>query len=113
MSAQFLIVLFMVFGGIPALSTIVRDRAVFYRQRDAHVLTASAFVWGNALVQVPLSCIEVLVFTLISYFMVGFSTGARERSDKSCVLQHRCARVQGWSRTLLHACRRCIHTRML
>ena len=87
----------MVFGGIPALSTIVRDRAVFYRQRDAHVLTASAFVWGNALVQVPLSCIEVLVFTLISYFMVGFSTGVcisktgawkKTRKRVQCVCMH-------------------------
>lgn len=76
MSAFFLMTMFMAFGGMPQLAVVLQNRVVWFKQRDMNMYNATAYAWSAALVQLPLSVIESFIFTVIVYFMIGFSTGA-------------------------------------
>jgi ABC-type multidrug transport system permease subunit len=76
MSAMFMIVLFFSFGGMPQLAMALQNRTIWFKHRDCNMYTALSYVWSMSIVQLPLSCMEALVFSSIAYFMIGFSTGA-------------------------------------
>lgn len=76
LSAIFMIVMFLGFGGLPQLAVALQNRSVWFKHREAHEYTASAYAWSMSLVQMPMSLVEALVFSSIIYFMVGFTTGA-------------------------------------
>lgn len=76
MSAAFLSVMFMAFGGMPQLAVTLQNRVVWFKHRDMNMYNATSFAWSGALVQLPLSIVEALVFLILVYFMIGFTTGA-------------------------------------
>ena len=48
----FFYVLFITLSGTPQLAVMLRNRATFFKQRDAGLYTATAYAWSAALVQV-------------------------------------------------------------
>lgn len=76
MAALFLMTLFQFFGGMPQLAVTLENRSVWFKQRAVNMYTATAYSWAGGLVQVPISMLEVAIFLVIVYFMVGFSTGS-------------------------------------
>ena len=90
---------------------MVQNRTVWFKHRDMNLYTATAFAWSSAIVQLPLSIIETLLFAILYYFMIGFSTGATLSSDLSLKLRSRvelqlfldCACPRWWS-ACAHAC---------
>lgn len=74
--AMFLMVLFMTFGGMPQLAVSIQNRSVWFKQRDSNMYTALSYAWSQALVQLPLSVLENVIFLVIVYFMIGLTTGA-------------------------------------
>jgi hypothetical protein len=87
MSAMFMIVLFFSFGGMPQLAMALQNRTIWFKHRDCNMYTALSYVWSMSIVQLPLSCMEALVFSSIAYFMIGFSTGALSVYPASCTTQ--------------------------
>ena len=79
MSAAFLMVMFMAFGGMPQLAVTLQNRVVWFKHRDMNMYNATSFAWSSALVQLPLSLAEAFIFIILVYFMVGFTTGAHSR----------------------------------
>jgi ABC-2 type transporter len=73
MSACFLAVMFMAFGGMPQLAVTLQNREVWFKQREASFYTASSYAWSAALVQLPLSVVECFIFTVLFYFMIGLT----------------------------------------
>ena len=71
-SAMYFICLFQLFGGLPQLAVMVQNRTVWFKHRDMNLYTATAFAWSSAIVQLPLSIIEALLFAILYYFMIGF-----------------------------------------
>ena len=79
-----MIVLFFAFGGMPQLVIAIQNRAVWFKQRDSNLYTASAYAWSMSLVQLPLSVMEASIFSSIAYFMIGFSTGVAHACTPMC-----------------------------
>jgi ABC-type multidrug transport system permease subunit len=70
-------VLFTAFGGMPQLAVMMQNRSIWFKHRASNLYNASAYAWATALVQLPLSVVESALFCIITYFMIGFSLGAR------------------------------------
>ncbi|KAH7832973.1 hypothetical protein Vadar_001925 [Vaccinium darrowii] len=66
-----LIVLFL--DGFPELSMTVGRLAVFYKQRDLHFYPAWSYVIPSTIVKVPLSLLEALIWTSLTYYVIGYS----------------------------------------
>ena len=57
-------------------SGIIEDRIVYYKQADANFYSAWPFVFGRTISQIPQNIMDVLMFGVILYYMVGL--GGRE-----------------------------------
>eukprot|EP00899_Mesostigma_viride_P014234 jgi/Mesvir1/22811/Mv14223-RA.1 len=73
-SSLFSSAMMMILGGAPQIARIFSYRDVFYKQRNYCFLSPSTYAAAITLCQIPLSLAESLLFTLIFYFVVGFST---------------------------------------
>ena len=69
MSAMFLAVMFGAFGGMPQLAVTLQNRSVWFKHRAMNLHTATSYAWASALVQMPLSILESLLFLIAFYFM--------------------------------------------
>ncbi|CAM9753538.1 unnamed protein product [Chrysoparadoxa australica] len=70
----FFSLLFLAFGGMANIPTVVQGRAVFYKQRDQGFFPTSADVIAQTVVQSSMQVFEAVLFSPIIYFMCGFST---------------------------------------
>lgn len=59
---------------------LVEDRIVFYKQADANFYSAWPFVFGRTISQIPQTIMDVLLFGIILYYMVGLA-GREEASN--------------------------------
>ena len=66
------------------LSTI----SVFYKQRNNFFFPVTSYALPTVLLRVPLSVVTGIIFTALTYFVVGFAPDAG-----------RCACLPAWSRT--------------
>ncbi|GAX82873.1 hypothetical protein CEUSTIGMA_g10299.t1 [Chlamydomonas eustigma] len=70
--ACFMSILFLAFGGFPQLPITLEMKKVFFKHRENYFIPAYAQGIAMAVVQMPVSFLEVTLFSLIIYFMVGF-----------------------------------------
>merc|ERR1719461_1235864 len=65
---------FLGFGAVPFIpDTIANERPTFYHQKASNYFKTSAWHFANWLVELPQSAVEVLIFTVITYPLVGLT----------------------------------------
>ncbi|KAI8531756.1 hypothetical protein RHMOL_Rhmol11G0160400 [Rhododendron molle] len=60
------------FDGIPEMSMTVARLAVFYKQRDLYFYPAWSYTIPSAILTVPLSLFEGLIWTSLTYYVIGY-----------------------------------------
>merc|ERR1719461_2637221 len=65
---------FLGFGAVPFIpDTIANERPTYYHQKASNYFATSAWHFANWLVELPQSAVEVLIFTVITYPLVGLT----------------------------------------
>ncbi|OVA16669.1 ABC transporter-like [Macleaya cordata] len=73
MGSLFYALLILLVDGFPELSMTVSRLAVFYKQRELCLYPAWAYAIPAAILKVPLSFLESIVWTTLTYYVIGFS----------------------------------------
>jgi len=73
LGALFYALLILIVDGLPELSLTVARLAVFYKQRELYFYPAWAFAIPSAILKVPLSMLEAVVWTSLTYYVIGYS----------------------------------------
>ncbi|XP_010529759.1 PREDICTED: ABC transporter G family member 37 isoform X2 [Tarenaya hassleriana] len=76
MSALFFAIVILLVDGFPELSMTVQRLAVFYKQKQMCFYPAWAYAIPATLLKVPLSFFESLVWTCLTYYVIGYSPEA-------------------------------------
>ncbi len=64
-------------GGIPELSMTIQRLEVFYKQKSFCFYPAWAYAIPASLLKVPISFVESLVWTSLTYYVIGYSPEAQ------------------------------------
>uniref|UniRef100_A0A7N0TPC8 ABC transporter domain-containing protein n=1 Tax=Kalanchoe fedtschenkoi TaxID=63787 RepID=A0A7N0TPC8_KALFE len=64
------------YNGLAELSITIMRLPVFYKQRDLRFCPAWAYTLPNFLLSVPISVMESIVWTAVSYFTIGYAEEA-------------------------------------
>ncbi|KAG5525525.1 hypothetical protein RHGRI_031986 [Rhododendron griersonianum] len=72
MGALFFSLTHIFFDGIPEMSMTVARLPVFYKQRDLYFYPAWSYTIPSAILTVPLSLFEALIWTSLTYFVIGY-----------------------------------------
>jgi len=73
-SMMFFGLMFMVLGHQQAIPALFEDRLLFYRERGANAYGALPYWFTLWVLNLPLSLLNVLIFSIITYNMCGFTT---------------------------------------
>ncbi|CAI9108681.1 OLC1v1008347C1 [Oldenlandia corymbosa var. corymbosa] len=73
MGALFYALTMLVTNGLPELELTVARLAVFYKHRDLSFYPAWAYAISSAILKIPLSFLESLVFTCLTYYVIGYT----------------------------------------
>ncbi|GAV73165.1 ABC_tran domain-containing protein/ABC2_membrane domain-containing protein/PDR_assoc domain-containing protein [Cephalotus follicularis] len=73
MGALFFGLIILLVDGFPELSMSVARLSVFYKQRELHFYPAWAYAIPASFLKVPLSLVESLVWTSLTYYVIGYS----------------------------------------
>lgn len=76
MGAIFFALLLLLVNGFPELQLTVSRLAVFYKQKDLSFYPAWAYVIPTCILKIPLSLLESFVWTVLTYYVIGFSPEA-------------------------------------
>lgn len=71
-SLYFALVMLLV-DGIPELSMTIQRLAVFYKQKELCFYPAWAYAIPATILKVPLSLVEALAWTCLTYYVIGYS----------------------------------------
>ncbi|MEW5311977.1 MAG: hypothetical protein WDW38_003643 [Sanguina aurantia] len=74
--ASFLCVMFMAMGAMPQLSIAIATKSVWYKFRDNNFYPAYAHAIGGTLAVIPMAMVDCALFSLVTYFMIGFYMSA-------------------------------------
>ncbi|KAB1202050.1 Pleiotropic drug resistance protein 3 [Morella rubra] len=85
MGALFYALLILLVDGIPELSMTIQRLEVFYKQKAFRFYPAWAYAVPASLLKIPLSFVESLVWTCLTYYVIGYSPEA-ERFFRHFVL---------------------------
>lgn len=73
MGALFYGLIILLVDGFPELSMTVARLPIFYKQRDLYFYPAWAYAIPSAILKIPLSVLAALVWTSLTYYVVGYS----------------------------------------
>jgi hypothetical protein len=76
MGSLFYALLLLMVNGFPELSMAVIRLPVFYKQRDYYFYPAWAYAVPAFILKVPISLVESIVWTSLSYFLIGYTPEA-------------------------------------
>jgi hypothetical protein len=76
LGAQFFGILIVMFNGYAELSMTIFRLPVFYKQRELLFYPAWAFALPSMLLSIPSSIVEAGIYTLITYYGMGFTPEA-------------------------------------
>ncbi|XVF41711.1 hypothetical protein PTKIN_Ptkin01aG0301900 [Pterospermum kingtungense] len=76
MGALFYSLVILLVDGIPELSMTVSRLEVFYKQKELHFYPAWAYAIPASILKIPLSLLESLVWTCLTYYVIGYSPEA-------------------------------------
>lgn len=67
-------------NGIAELTLSVTRLPLFYKQRDLHFYPAWAYAMPACLLKVPVSLLESFTWTVITYYVIGYSPEGKRSS---------------------------------
>ena len=73
MGALFYALMILVVDGLPELSMTIQRLEVFYKHRDLRLYPAWAYAIPATVLKLPLSVLESLVWTSLTYYVIGYS----------------------------------------
>lgn len=73
MGSLFYALLILLVDGFPELSMTVSRIVVFYKQKELCFYPAWAYAIPAAILKIPLSFLEALVWTILTYYVIGYS----------------------------------------
>lgn len=73
MGALFYALILLLVDGIPELAMTIQRLEVFYKQRQFYFYQAWAYAIPTAILKIPLSLVESLVWTCLTYYVIGFT----------------------------------------
>ncbi|CAK9136210.1 unnamed protein product [Ilex paraguariensis] len=73
LGAQFYALIILLVDGFPELAMTVSRLAIFYKQRELSFYPAWAYAIPAAILKVPISLLEALVWTSLTYYVIGYS----------------------------------------
>ncbi|KAI8531791.1 hypothetical protein RHMOL_Rhmol11G0163000 [Rhododendron molle] len=73
LGASFYAIVVLFFDGLPELSMTVARLPIFYKQRDLCFYPAWAYAISSAILKVPLSLLAGLIWTSLTYYVIGYS----------------------------------------
>ncbi|KAF7127114.1 hypothetical protein RHSIM_Rhsim11G0100700 [Rhododendron simsii] len=73
------------FDGIPEMSMTIARLAVFYKQRDLYFYPAWSYTIPSAILTVPFSLFEALIWTSLTYYVIGYCPEP-QRFFQQCIL---------------------------
>ncbi|KAK7291744.1 hypothetical protein RIF29_07127 [Crotalaria pallida] len=73
MGSLFYSLLILFVDGLPELSMTVSRLAVFYEQKELCFFPAWAYAIPSAILKIPLSFLESLIWTVLTYYVIGYS----------------------------------------
>ncbi|RLM86194.1 ABC transporter G family member 41 isoform X3 [Panicum miliaceum] len=76
MGSLFYALLLLMVNGFPELAVAVSRLPVFYKQRDYYFYPTWAYVVPAFILKVPVSLVESIAWTSISYFLIGYTPEA-------------------------------------
>jgi len=76
LGALFFTLIINMVNGFPELAMSVSRLPVFYKQRDFYFYPAWAYAIPAFILKIPISLIESLLWTSITYYVIGYSPEA-------------------------------------
>ncbi|XP_057493789.1 pleiotropic drug resistance protein 3-like [Actinidia eriantha] len=76
LGALFFSLLALFFDGFPELPMTVARLAIFYKQRDLYFYPAWSYAIPATILKVPLSLLEAIIWTSLTYYVIGYSPEA-------------------------------------
>ncbi|XP_059654379.1 pleiotropic drug resistance protein 3-like [Cornus florida] len=76
LGALFYALIILLVDGFPELSMTVARLAVFHKQKELYFYPAWAYAIPSAILKVPLSLLEALIWTCLTYYVIGYSPEA-------------------------------------
>lgn len=73
MGAMFFALVLLLVDGFPELSMTIARLEVFYKQKDLRFYPAWAYAIPATLLKIPLSLLASVVWTGLTYYVIGFS----------------------------------------
>lgn len=73
LGALFYSLIILVVNGFPELSMTVARLAVFYKQRELCFYPAWGYAIPAAIIKIPLSLLEAVVWVSLTYYVIGYS----------------------------------------
>ncbi|KAK4424492.1 Pleiotropic drug resistance protein 3 [Sesamum alatum] len=73
LGALFYSLIILVVDGLPEVAMTVARLAVFYKQRDLYFYPAWAYAIPATILKIPLSLLEAVVWTSLTYYTIGYS----------------------------------------
>lgn len=76
MGSLFYALMILMLDGFPELSMTVSRLPVFYKQRDLYFYPAWAYAIPASILKLPVSLMQSLVWTVLTYYVIGYSPNA-------------------------------------
>ena len=73
MGALFFALILLLVDGFPELVMTIQRLEVFYKQKQFYFYPAWAYAIPAAILKIPLSLVESLVWTSLTYYVIGFT----------------------------------------
>lgn len=73
LGSLFYALIILLVDGFPELSMTVSRLSVFYKQRDIYFYPAWAYAIPASILKLPLSILEAIVWTSLTYYVIGYS----------------------------------------
>lgn len=77
MASLFYAITFLMINGLPEMAFTIARLSGFYKQRDLHFYPAWAYAIPASILKIPISLIESLVWTSLTYYVTGYSPEAK------------------------------------
>ncbi|KAL0412870.1 UNVERIFIED_CONTAM: Pleiotropic drug resistance protein 3 [Sesamum radiatum] len=73
LGALFYSLIILVVDGLPEVAMTIARLAIFYKQRDMYFYPAWAYAIPATILKIPLSLLEAVVWTSLTYYTIGYS----------------------------------------
>ena len=76
MGALFYALMILLVDGFPEMAMTLQRLEIFYKHKELHFYPAWAYGIPSTVLKIPLSLVESLVWTCLTYYVIGYSPEA-------------------------------------